>query len=292
MLTLTPGTETLVTLEAIWRTGAAVRLNRDAKPAVEAAADLVRRAAEGGEAVYGVNTGFGKLASVKIAAKDTATLQRNLILSHCCGVGDTLDIATTRLMMSLKLLSLGRGASGVAWTTVELIEAMLAKGVTPVIPDQGSVGASGDLAPLAHMAAAMLGEGQADYDGETLPAAQALSRAGLSPIVLGPKEGLALINGTQFSTACALVGLFDAWQQRTDGGCDLRPVDRRDHGFDRAAGGCHPHAARPCRPDRGRPRPTRADGRLGNPREPPRGRQPGAGSLLHPLPAAGDWGGH
>ena len=212
MLTLTPGTETLVTLEAIWRTGAAVRLNRDAKAAVEAAADLVRRAAEGGEAVYGVNTGFGKLASVKIAAKDTATLQRNLILSHCCGVGDTLDIATTRLMMSLKLLSLGRGASGVAWTTVELIEAMLAKGVTPVIPDQGSVGASGDLAPLAHMAAAMLGEGQADYDGETLPSAQALSRAGLSPIVLGAKEGLALINGTQFSTACALVGLFDAWR--------------------------------------------------------------------------------
>ena len=158
-----------------------------------------------------MNTGFGKLASVKIAAKDTATLQRNLILSHCCGVGKPLDQATTRLMMALKLLSLGRGASGVAWETVALIEGMLAKGVTPVIPDQGSVGASGDLAPLAHMAATMLGAGQAVFEGITLPSADALKKAGLAPITLGPKEGLALINGTQFSTACALVGLFNAW---------------------------------------------------------------------------------
>ncbi|MEZ5777649.1 MAG: histidine ammonia-lyase [Paracoccaceae bacterium] len=210
-VTLIPGEATLAMLEAIWRGTGPVKLHQRARPGIEAAAKLVRDAAAGEAAVYGVNTGFGKLASVKIAAKDTATLQRNLILSHCCGVGTPLDAATTRLMMALKLLSVGRGASGVVWETVALIEGMLAKGVTPMIPDQGSVGASGDLAPLAHMAAAMLGEGRASYEGVELPAAEALRKAGLAPIVLGPKEGLALINGTQFSTACALVGLFMAW---------------------------------------------------------------------------------
>ncbi len=173
---------------------------------------MVAKAARGEEAVYGINTGFGKLASVKIAARDVATLQRNLILSHCCGVGEALDGAATRLMMVLKLLSLGRGASGVAMTTVTLIEAMLDKGVTPVIPSQGSVGASGDLAPLAHMAATMIGEGEAVFDGVRMPSGEALAQAGLTPIVLGAKEGLALINGTQFSTACALVGLWGAWR--------------------------------------------------------------------------------
>ena len=170
----------------------------------------MRDAAQGTAAIYGVNTGFGKLASVKIPAAQTETLQRNLILSHCCGVGEALDPATTRLMMALKLISLGRGASGVRWEICALIEAMLAAGVTPVIPAQGSVGASGDLAPLAHLAAVMIGEGHAVLEGEILPGAEALARAGLTPVVLGPKEGLALINGTQFSTACALAGLFDA----------------------------------------------------------------------------------
>lgn len=211
-ITLVPGEATLDTLERIWRSDAPVHLDASARHGVDAAAALVRKAASEDTAVYGVNTGFGKLASVKIRPEDTATLQRNLILSHCCGVGTPLDPATTRLMMALKLLSLGRGASGVPWSTVALIQNMLEAGVLPVIPDQGSVGASGDLAPLAHMAAAMIGEGTAVYAGETLPAAEALSRAGLQPIVLGPKEGLALINGTQFSTANALVGLFEAWR--------------------------------------------------------------------------------
>ena len=209
---LVPGSVTLSTLEALWRGGQAATLDRAAKPGVEAAADLVRRAAEGEEAVYGVNTGFGKLASVKIPSEQTETLQRNLILSHCCGVGEALDEATTRLMMVLKLMSLGRGASGVKWQTVELIEGMLATGVTPVVPDQGSVGASGDLAPLAHMAAVMIGEGEATFNGQRLPGGEALAKAGITPIVLGPKEGLALINGTQFSTALALVGLWQAWR--------------------------------------------------------------------------------
>ena len=209
---LKPGQATLAQLEQIWRSGDIVRLHPEARPQVEKAAQLVAEAAAGTNAVYGVNTGFGKLANVKIAAKDTATLQRNLIVSHCCGVGDALDIKTTRLMMVLKLLSLGRGASGTRWIVIEQIQNMLAKGVTPVVPDQGSVGASGDLAPLAHMAASMMGEGEAFHGDTRMPATDALSAAELQPLALGAKEGLGLINGTQFSTACALAGLFGAWR--------------------------------------------------------------------------------
>ncbi len=213
VVVLSPGDATLVQLERIWRASqGAVELHPSARPKIEASADLVRLAASGDEAIYGVNTGFGKLAAVKIAPQDTATLQRNLILSHCCGVGEPLDPATTRLMMALKLLSLGRGASGVRWPTVAMLQAMLGKGLLPVVPGQGSVGASGDLAPLAHMSAVMLGHGEAILSGERMPAADALDKAGLEAIALGPKEGLALINGTQFSTACALAGLFDAWR--------------------------------------------------------------------------------
>ncbi|MCC7321658.1 MAG: histidine ammonia-lyase [Rubellimicrobium sp.] len=210
MLTLIPGQAGLADLERLWREGLPARLDPAARVAVDASAARIAAAAAGSVAVYGVNTGFGKLASVKIAAGDTARLQENLILSHCCGVGEPLDDATVRLMMALKLLSLGRGASGTRWEVVALIEGMLARDVTPVIPSQGSVGASGDLAPLAHMAAVMLGRGEARHDGRILPGAEALRAAGLVPVVLGPKEGLALINGTQFSTACALAGLWEA----------------------------------------------------------------------------------
>ncbi len=211
-MTLTPGATTLAQLETLWRGEGVAVLDPTAKTGVEAAADQVAKAAAGGAAVYGVNTGFGKLASVKIAAKDTATLQRNLILSHCCGVGEALDEATTRLMMALKLLSLGRGASGVRWAVIAQIEALLAHGVIPVVPAQGSVGASGDLAPLAHMAATMTGAGEAVFQGQRMGSDKALAAAGIAPLVLGPKEGLGLINGTQFSTALALVGLFDGWR--------------------------------------------------------------------------------
>jgi histidine ammonia-lyase len=210
MLTLIPGATPLARLETLWRTGAPARLDPAARDPVEAAARVVARAAAGDEAVYGVNTGFGKLASVRIPPGDTATLQRNLILSHCCGLGEALDEPATRLMMALKLLSLGRGASGVRWEIIAQLQAMLAAGVTPVIPVQGSVGASGDLAPLAHMTAVMIGEGEATVGGQRLPGRAALARAGLAPVTLGPKEGLALINGTQFSTALALTGLWSA----------------------------------------------------------------------------------
>ena len=189
-----------------------MRLDHSCHPAIELAHARIARAAAGSDAVYGVNTGFGKLASVKIASQDTATLQRNLILSHCCGVGPAIPRRHARLLMALKLLSLGRGASGVRLEVIELLEAMLEKGVTPVIPAQGSVGASGDLAPLAHMAAAMMGHGEAEISGQVMAGDRALAAAGLTPIELGPKEGLALINGTQFSTAFALAGLFTAWR--------------------------------------------------------------------------------
>jgi histidine ammonia-lyase len=212
MIVLTPGSVTLDTLETIFRSGSSVTLDRACKPIVEEAATLIQTAVQGNAAVYGVNTGFGKLASVQIAAKDTATLQRNLILSHCCGVGEPTETPITRLMMTLKLLSLGRGASGVRWDIIELIEGLLEHGVTPIIPAQGSVGASGDLAPLAHMAATLIGEGEAEFNGDVMPSREALELAGLSPIILDAKEGLALINGTQFSTAYALAGLFEAWR--------------------------------------------------------------------------------
>ncbi len=210
-IVLTPGSTSLTQLEDLWRRGEAASLDASARPAMQAAADLVASAAAGDKAVYGVNTGFGKLASLKIAIEDTATLQRNLVLSHCCGVGEALDVPTTRLMMVLKLLSIGRGASGIGLKTVDLIEALLEKNVTPVVPVQGSVGASGDLAPLAHFAAVLIGEGQAFFKGKKLPAAKALELADLKPVTLGPKEGLGLINGTQFSTAVCLAALFVAW---------------------------------------------------------------------------------
>ncbi|MCB6177592.1 histidine ammonia-lyase [Rhodobacter sp. Har01] len=208
---LTPGETTLSQLERLFRDGLPARLADSARPGIEAAAARIAVAAAGDTPVYGVNTGFGKLASLKIDRQDTEKLQKNLILSHCCGVGDPMPRDVTRLMMTLKLLSLGRGASGVRPAVVAMLEQMLARGVTPVVPDQGSVGASGDLAPLAHMTAVMIGHGEAEVGGCTKPSAQALSEAGLSPLTLGPKEGLALINGTQFSTAYALAGLFQAW---------------------------------------------------------------------------------
>lgn len=208
---LIPGETTLAQLETVWRQGLAVRLHDSARPGILASAAQVQRAAQGDAPVYGVNTGFGKLASIKIASRDTATLQRNLILSHCCGVGEAVEPETVRLMLVLKLLSLGRGASGVRPEVIALLQGMLAQGVMPVVPAQGSVGASGDLAPLAHIAAVMLGEGFATYQGREMSGAEALAQAGLSPLVLAAKEGLALINGTQASTAFALVGLFQAF---------------------------------------------------------------------------------
>ena len=207
---LHPGSVSLKDLEAIYWTGENARLDPSFDVRIKRGADRIAEIAAGNEAVYGINTGFGKLASIKIDSADTATLQRNLILSHCCGVGAPLPENVVRLIMALKLISLGRGASGVRLELIRLIEGMLEKGITPLIPEKGSVGASGDLAPLAHLAAVMMGEGEAFFAGERLSGRAALDKAGLAPVVLAAKEGLALINGTQTSTALALAGLFRA----------------------------------------------------------------------------------
>src|SRR5690606_20914566 len=164
--------------------------------------------AAGERPVYGVNTGFGRLAQVRIAPGQVAELQRNLVLSHCCGVGPPLPDPVVRLMMVLKILSLARGYSGVGRGVVEALIALVNHEVYPRIPGKGSVGASGDLAPLAHMSAVLLGIGEAVHQGRALPAREALALCGLEPLTLGPKDGLALINGTQTSTALALYHLF------------------------------------------------------------------------------------
>ena len=189
--------------------GDGARLHLDTAPAIVAAESAVERILAKGLPVYGLNTGFGKLASVRIDAADLERLQRNIVLSHAAGVGEPMPVNIARLMMALKLASLGHGASGVRPATARLLEAFLERGLTPVTPAQGSVGASGDLAPLAHMAGAMIGVGEIFLGGERLPSGDALARAGLSPLTLGPKEGLALLNGTQFSTANALAALFE-----------------------------------------------------------------------------------
>lgn len=197
---------------AIWRAvnaGSAARLHHDAHTNVERAASTVDNLVQAGKPVYGLNTGFGRLAHVRISDADLTRLQQNLVMSHMTGYGPPLSEDVVRLVIALKIASLGRGASGAQLRTVTLLEKMLDRGIVPVIPAQGSVGASGDLAPLAHMTAVLTGGGEATFKGNVLSGRQALERAGLAPISLAPKEGLALMNGTQVSTALALVGLFE-----------------------------------------------------------------------------------
>lgn len=208
-VTLRPGETSLTAWRAI-HAGATVQLDLACLPAVEASAAAVRAILAKGEPVYGINTGFGKLASVRIGDADLETLQRNIVLSHAAGTGEPMPRPIARLMMALKLASLAQGASGIRVATLQHLERMLEAGLVPVVPAQGSVGASGDLAPLAHMTAAMIGYGEIEGPSSRGPAREMLRAAGLAPLVLGPKEGLALLNGTQFSTAFALAGLFAA----------------------------------------------------------------------------------
>jgi len=206
---LNPGSVTLAELRAVWA-GAPVALADDAWAAIDASAAAITRILAGGRTVYGVNTGFGILANTRIPGDRLAELQRNLILSHSCGLGDALAPEIVRLAMILKAIGLARGHSGIRREVVERLLALVAANALPVIPSQGSVGASGDLAPLAHMSAALLGEGDIVLGGERLHASEALKYLGMEPVALGPKEGLALINGTQISTAIALDTLFTA----------------------------------------------------------------------------------
>ncbi|MBL8361635.1 MAG: histidine ammonia-lyase [Rubrivivax sp.] len=206
---IVPGQISLEQLLAIHQGGQRLSIDVSAWPAVQASAALVQAAAAGDAPVYGVNTGFGKLASTRISAEDLATLQRNLIRSHSVGVGEPLPAPVLRLMLALKAASLARGCSGVRREVIDTLVAVHDAGLVPHVPSQGSVGASGDLAPLSHMTLALMGEGGfMDPEGRRRPAAEVLREHGIAPLVLQAKEGLALINGTQTSTAIALHALF------------------------------------------------------------------------------------
>ena len=205
---LVPGSLSLDLLRDAWREPLVIAIDGDTRARVDAAAALVATIVAEGRVVYGVNTGFGLLARTRIDRERTLELQRALVLSHSAGTGAPLDDGVVRLTLLLKIASLARGYSGVRHELLDALVALLNARVLPVIPGQGSVGASGDLAPLAHLAGVLLGEGDARLDGVTMPAREALARAGIEPVALGPKEGLALLNGTQVSTALALAALF------------------------------------------------------------------------------------
>jgi histidine ammonia-lyase len=188
--------------------GAEIVLDERALPGIRRSAETVERIVASGQTVYGINTGFGALAMKTIPTGQLAELQRRLVLSHSVGVGKLLPDDIVRLVIGLKIIGLARGFSGVRPVVIEALMALLRTGVMPCIPSKGSVGASGDLAPLAHLAATLIGDCDARIGADIMPAREALRRAGLLPLVLGPKEGLALLNGTQVSTALALAALF------------------------------------------------------------------------------------
>ena len=188
--------------------GAPLQVDPTAFEAIERSARAVSKIVEDGRTVYGINTGFGALATTTIPPAQLAELQRRLVLSHCVGVGPLLDDSIVGLVIALKIVGLARGYSGVRPVVIETLQSLLRAGIMPCIPAKGSVGASGDLAPLAHLAATLIGEGNARVHGTMMPASAALQNAGLAPLQLAPKEGLALLNGTQVSTALALTALF------------------------------------------------------------------------------------
>jgi histidine ammonia-lyase len=209
-LTINPGHLSLADLRRLWEQPTTVVLHPDARVAVERAAATIHDIVHKGDAAYGINTGFGKLAKSRIPDDQLELLQRNLILSHSVGVGEPMSDATVRLLMVMKAASLARGYSGVRAVVVDTLLALLNADIMPLIPVKGSVGASGDLAPLSHMTLALMGEGSVRVHGVVRSAADALAAAGIAPLTLAAKEGLALINGTQVSTALALHGLFMA----------------------------------------------------------------------------------
>lgn len=213
---LHPGQLDLATLRQAQQQPINITLDESALSAIAASAACVQQVIKDKRTVYGINTGFGLLANTKIAEPELELLQRSIVLSHAAGIGELMQDSTVRLMMLLKINSLSRGFSGVRQCVIDLLIAQVNAGIYPCIPIKGSVGASGDLAPLAHMCLPLLGEGEVRYQGDILPAAQAFAKANLTPITLAAKEGLALLNGTQASTALALEGLFqgeDLWAQ-------------------------------------------------------------------------------
>ena len=208
--TLKPGQLDLNTLRKINKSAIHLTLANDAQAQIAASAQTVQNVINEHRTVYGINTGFGLLANTKIADDELELLQRSIVLSHAAGIGELMDDSTVRLMITLKINSLSRGYSGIRLAVLEFFMQLLKSEVYPCVPKKGSVGASGDLAPLAHMCLPLLGEGKMRYQGELISATQGLKIAGLEPLTLAAKEGLALLNGTQASTAFALQGLFRA----------------------------------------------------------------------------------
>jgi histidine ammonia-lyase len=209
-LKIEAGTLSLSALRRIYEQPTVLKLSQRDLGRIALASSLVDEIVATGDAAYGINTGFGLLAHTRIPNEQLELLQRNLLLSHAAGVGDALPDSVVRLILALKINALARGHSGITMGLMDALLALLEHEVYPVIPAQGSVGASGDLAPLAHLSAALLGLGKVRVRGTAMPASEGLRTAGLQPIKLRAKEGLALINGTQVSTALALAGLFGA----------------------------------------------------------------------------------
>ena len=187
-----------------------ISLSTDAKTSIKKSNLILKKILQSNKKVYGVNTGFGKLSNVSISSDDIKDLQLNLVRSHACGVGKTLDLGVTRVTIALKLMTWAKGYSGVRPVLAKLLVDMLNHDILPLMPRQGSVGASGDLAPLSHLALAMVGEGQVHFQDRIMPSLLALKEAGLEPISLEAKEGLSLINGTQVSTALGIRALFES----------------------------------------------------------------------------------
>jgi histidine ammonia-lyase len=235
----------LETIEAIAAGGARVEISSAARERVAAARACVERHFDAGDTIYGVTTGFGRMANIVIDRADALDLQRNLVRSHAAGTGEPLSEANVRAAGVLRVSSLAAGHSGIKLTTLELLAELLNRGVTPVVPSQGSVGASGDLAPLAHMTLTLMGEGEAFYRGERLPSAEALRRAGLQPVELGAKEGLSLINGTEVMTGIAALALLRAERLLAAadviGAMSLEAFLGTDAVFDRRINALRPH---------------------------------------------------
>jgi histidine ammonia-lyase len=207
---LQPGSLTIANIRQLFDETTTLALNPNCIPAINESEAVIAEIIRNNKTVYGINTGFGLLAGTRIGNADLEQLQKKIVLSHAAGVGELLSDKVVRLILALKINSLARGFSGVKLATIEALIKLFNAKVYPCIPSKGSVGASGDLAPLAHMSALLLGVGEARYQGKIIPATEALAKAGLKPLQLAPKEGLALLNGTQVSTALALVGLLAA----------------------------------------------------------------------------------
>jgi histidine ammonia-lyase len=201
---------TLEDLVAIAREGSGIRLKRESEERITRARELVKKWVRQGKTIYGVTTGFGALSDVVISREDTERLQENIIMSHSAGVGDFLDEETVRAVIALRIKELARGHSGIRLETVHRLQELLNRGIYPVVPEKGSVGASGDLAPLAHLSLVLLGRGEAFYRGQRMPGGEALKREGIQPLRLEAGEGLALVNGTQVMTAIGGLAVYDA----------------------------------------------------------------------------------